>query len=671
MALPQENLDNKKFEDLVGEARARIPVNAEEWTDHNIHDPGITFIELFAWLAEMQIYRLNRITDRSRRKFLKLTGIPKLRPARAAEVDVTFTPEQGNTIVPVGTLVAAIEPISGEDIPFEVQELFYGQKTIPIVNSQLNRILSGQKGGTDFADNSSANRNENVYYYAFSSVPQSNDALYLGFSESLNGEIILAFYLSEDSPAKSDSNETDEIEVFTSSKLRWDYYKGADNGNWRDDSNWHELKDDEIKDYTRHLTVGGKIWMKIAERMGKVTIKSNPDDAPSPLFWLRAVVETAKYDSPPKIDFILLNTVSAIQRTDLKEETFSGNGLPGLQLDLKDTPVLDKTFAVVIKEEVNGIIQKVLWSKVEYFEASKYDIILKDAEYGEVEDFDGSRPGDRHYTVDLAVGKVTFGNGINGRIPPEGRDNIMVYYRSGGGMRGNVKPHTITKVLKNDVASDVEVDNTKAASGGEEAETINEAIQRAKKELKKVSRAVTSEDFEFLVLNMPELRVARAKVIPNYHPKQDRKIPGIVSVIVVPRSTDDKPVPSPGFIKTVHRYLEKYRLIATEQFVIPPDYKEVSVSATAQIKPQYVGRKIKEDIEKKLKDFLHPIKGGLDSKGWHFGRSVYVSEIYEIIDRVEGVDYAEAVTLNDKSEDVDIPAHFLVCPGEINITVRE
>ena len=91
MSLPKENLDNKAFSDLLKEALSRIPVYAPEWTDHNVHDPGITFIELFAWLTEMQIYRLNRISDRSYRKFLKLMGIPKLKSANAAKVDVTFS----------------------------------------------------------------------------------------------------------------------------------------------------------------------------------------------------------------------------------------------------------------------------------------------------------------------------------------------------------------------------------------------------------------------------------------------------------------------------------------------------------------------------------------------------------------------------------------------------
>jgi hypothetical protein len=56
MPLPVPNLDDRTFDRLVDEARRRIPVYAPEWTDHNVHDPGITFLELFAWLTEMQLY---------------------------------------------------------------------------------------------------------------------------------------------------------------------------------------------------------------------------------------------------------------------------------------------------------------------------------------------------------------------------------------------------------------------------------------------------------------------------------------------------------------------------------------------------------------------------------------------------------------------------------------
>ncbi|HTG17749.1 MAG TPA: hypothetical protein VK747_21055, partial [Blastocatellia bacterium] len=89
MSLPQPQLDDKKFDALVAESTRLIPRHAPEWTDHNSHDPGITLVELFAWLAEMQQYYLNGIGSESYLKFLKLLGTKPL-GAAPARTEINF-----------------------------------------------------------------------------------------------------------------------------------------------------------------------------------------------------------------------------------------------------------------------------------------------------------------------------------------------------------------------------------------------------------------------------------------------------------------------------------------------------------------------------------------------------------------------------------------------------
>src|SRR5215475_2973554 len=72
MPLQLPNLDDRRYADLVEEARTLIPTYAPEWTNHNPSDPGITLIELFAFLSEMLLYRLNRVTAANILSFLKL-----------------------------------------------------------------------------------------------------------------------------------------------------------------------------------------------------------------------------------------------------------------------------------------------------------------------------------------------------------------------------------------------------------------------------------------------------------------------------------------------------------------------------------------------------------------------------------------------------------------------
>ena len=109
MPLDIPNLDDRRWADLVDEARALIPRVAPQWTDHNAHDPGITFIELFAWLAEMQLYQLNRVGERHREAFARLAGVRRRRriPARVlirveGKVNVGVFLRAGTQLTPVG-----------------------------------------------------------------------------------------------------------------------------------------------------------------------------------------------------------------------------------------------------------------------------------------------------------------------------------------------------------------------------------------------------------------------------------------------------------------------------------------------------------------------------------------------------------------------------------------
>ena len=87
--LPKSNLDDRTFEDLVAECILRIPRYCPEWTDYNPSDPGITLVELFAWLTDQMLMRFNQVPRRNYITFLELLGI-RLQPPAPAATDVTF-----------------------------------------------------------------------------------------------------------------------------------------------------------------------------------------------------------------------------------------------------------------------------------------------------------------------------------------------------------------------------------------------------------------------------------------------------------------------------------------------------------------------------------------------------------------------------------------------------
>ena len=72
MPIPLPHLGDRTWADLLDEARALLPSLAPEWTNHNPSDPGVTLLELFAWLAEMLVWRTGQVPDAHVRAFLRL-----------------------------------------------------------------------------------------------------------------------------------------------------------------------------------------------------------------------------------------------------------------------------------------------------------------------------------------------------------------------------------------------------------------------------------------------------------------------------------------------------------------------------------------------------------------------------------------------------------------------
>src|SRR5258706_3450480 len=116
LTIPQ--LDDRRFADLREEALARVPVHTPEWTNFNRSDPGVTLIEIFAFMAENLLYRSNQIPERNRRAFLRLLGVP-LQPASSARGLVAFSNTRGpaTTI----TLNDGLEVLAG-DVPFRTMQ---------------------------------------------------------------------------------------------------------------------------------------------------------------------------------------------------------------------------------------------------------------------------------------------------------------------------------------------------------------------------------------------------------------------------------------------------------------------------------------------------------------------------------------------------------------------
>src|SRR3954468_536982 len=120
MALPVPNLDDRRFQDLVDDAKRMVQRRCPEWTDHNVSDPGVTLIETFAFMTDQLLFRLNQVPERMYVKFLEMIGL-RLLPATPSRAPVTFwlsAPAATSVGIPTGTTVATLRTESEESIVF-------------------------------------------------------------------------------------------------------------------------------------------------------------------------------------------------------------------------------------------------------------------------------------------------------------------------------------------------------------------------------------------------------------------------------------------------------------------------------------------------------------------------------------------------------------------------
>ena len=423
-------------------------------------------------------------------------------------------------------------------------------------------------------------------------------------------------------------------------QLIWEYWNGEA---------WAELV---VRDQTTNLTVTGTI-----------EFLAPPDFAAHAEFgtdawWLRVRWDAGDYDAYPRIRRCLLNTTMAAQAvTSVNEVLGSSDGSSANQTFLTTrVPVLaGQRLAVREPESPSGDELKAV---VENAGPNAIEIIPDSAgkpqeiwvTWQEVTDFYASDSRSRHYTLDHITGEVSFGDGQNGMIPPTGTANIrMASYRSGGGVRGN-RPSGGIVQLKTAIPYVDKVTNAIDASGGADAETLDALLARAPMEIRHRHRAVTAEDYEDLV-RAAASDVARVLCVPNRDLEADPldrmpPILGSVSVIIVPNSADTRPQPSIELIRRVRQFISSCCPVTANVLVVGPLYLRVDVEAEIGLSSLDGAGTVAAKVQEKLAAFLHPLTGGLDQKGWAFGREPHRSDIYGVIERIPEVDHIRALTVS-------------------------
>jgi predicted phage baseplate assembly protein len=635
MPLPPIQLDDRTYGQLAAELRRRIPAYTPEWTDHNASDPGITLLELFAWLAEIIIYRLNRVPEKNFQAFLQLAGIDP-EPPTPATTELTFTVSAKGigVTVPAGTQVQAGGGAGGP-VVFETDaDLF----AVGLSLAQV-QVYDGARYTVIPADQRAPGKS----FAALSPQPQPGAALYLGFDNPFpNGPQRLTVHAAPPNNAPVAQVGPD----LTGSTLPpvagiWEYFAAG--------GTFQPLA--VTSDSTNCLTRSGLVIFDapaqgdhVAAQLGALQRPGDPA-----LYWIRyRIVQFLGpgYESQPMLEDILINTVTAINAVTEPDELLgASSGLPNQTFTLANVPVLPKN------DSVPGIIA--------VYEPDDPGYVT----WTEVADFAKAGPADKVYTIKLSTGVVTFGDGINGKIPAffsgDGSNQIAsdqpnikaTSYRWGGGAQGNVGPNTITS--PNSTLPYVDsVTNLRAAAGGQDEETIADAADRAPAVIRTQYRAVTADDFADLAMQTPAAQIVHAHALPLHHPTlsvtrapatpatggpTDVPFPGVVTVLVIPRSTDPKPVPSAATIQLVANYLDTVRLVTTEVYVKGPDYRKVEIGVHVIADPRFLIATVSQALNARLLQYFHPVTGGEDGTGWPFGKAIYSYETIRQILLSDGV----------------------------------
>ena len=448
-------------------------------------------------------------------------------------------------------------------------------------------------------------------------------------------------------------------------------------------------------------------------RRGIVSVLSQQDSAElarfgRPLHWFRARLKEDGPPGEPTIAAVHVNAVWASERHTLRDlPVGTSNGTPNQMFPLTQTPILPAEQIEV--RELTGARANVEW-RILAMELSGGDAgVLAELEdllsrEGAATDVSQgalrlrrnrqkqvteawvrwesrdqlffSAAGDRHYALDRALGRLYFGDGVTGRVPSSGSAILIREMSVGGGSRGNVGARTVSQLLG--VVPGIQaVFNPVSAEGGADGEPAPAVLDRGPRTIRHRGRAMGAADYETLASQAaPAVRIVRA--IPERTPSGQR-LPGWITVLILPDSEDPRPYPSFGLREHVRRYIEDRAPVDIAALhrihVTGPTYLAIGVSASIAPIDRSQAGVVEARVRQRLERFLHPLGGGPGGTGWDLGRDVYMSDVAAELERTPGVDYIKDLALVldgvPQGESVRIGDDEIVAAGVIALKLDE
>lgn len=644
MALPTPNLDDRRFQQLVDEAKRYVQQRAPEWTDHNVSDPGVTLIETFAHMVDQLIYRLNRVPEKNYLAFLDLLGV-QLFPPAAARADVTFwlsAAQPETVLLPSGTEVATARSETGDAVVFGTTE------DLPIVPCELKALVTISAAGEQANRTKDLDLGKDVP--CFQAEPAVGDAMLFGLTNAVPRCVVALRLDSQVEGIGVDPRQP---------PLMWESWDGM---------RWTECA--VFDDSTGGLNRPGEVLVHVPAGHSASAV------AGVQAGWLRCrVVAPAEgqpfYSESPTVrvaEAFTVGGITAVEHAETLTDVPLGEsaGVAGQRFRLDRAPVLTDGEPPVVQVSAGEGWQD--WQVVEHF--------------GE------SGPADRHVTLDATNGEFGFPPAVrapdgtlhlHGVVPPKGAQIRVPKYRTGGGRAGNVARGTIS-VLRSSVPYVSSVENREAATGGVDGETVSEAKVRAPQQLRVQERAVTAGDYE-QIARQAAPAAARIRCLPAADE------PGAARVLVVPDAVADtgdqlrfeQLIPSEQLLSTIAARLDERRLLGTRLIVEPPFFQGITVVARMSTAEADLNR-VQRDALAALHRYLNPLRGGADGTGWPFGRPVQLGEVFAVLQQVDGAELIDEVRLfpadpitgqrGSPVERVELAEHALAFSHQHQVVVR-
>lgn len=625
------DLDDRTFDQIRGELLLRIPRYTPEWTDWNESDPGITLVEIFAWLAESIGYRLNRAPERCLLTFLEALGITP-EPARPATTDLTFTVRQGTTRpiqIPALTVVQSSVQTDQGPIVFETER---GLQLMPLRLQSLQLATLGSLTATTVEDGPVPD------FSPFGADPQVGNACYLGFGPAdvpVQFPQELTFLVDPEAGSAS---------APSSARLQWEYRTSATGDRWSALATY--------EDGSRSFTRRG--YVRIAGPRNSVPLPQLGKEE-RPMHWLRCRLAGGGYPgTAPRIG-LRYNTVEAVSLSSVDNELLGlTSGRTGQVVRLAHGSVLPAKVTVRTEPPPDQAATQPAetWTRVR--------------------DLAESGPDDRHFTVDAITGELRFGDGQHGQVPLAGCE-IRADYRYGGSRLANVPRDSVTTLLT--VPPGVEsVTNLRQAQGGADEETNLELRRNAASRLRGDERAVTVEDYRRLARAVGG--VADATAVAQAHPDyRGVALPGCVTVAVLADVEGGQPA-GPELLDAVEDALRDARSVGTELFVRSVRLVQVMVDVLVEVDPYASFGDVNVAVRRRIAEALAPAPAE-GSAATRFGVDLLPTQLFGVVQAVPDVRAVPLLEVvvdgrphSDISQPVRVDADQIAVLQEARVDVR-